>query len=878
MLVESLVWSDHACDNRRILLAQEATETMIPVRLEMKNFLPYRSPDPVRFDGIHLACLTGPNGAGKSSLLDAVTWALWGRARARRDEDLVHLGQADMHVQFDFRQEDTVYRVFRRRARGKRGMATLDLFVIREDDTPNLITEPSMKATQNRINELLRLDYDTFVHSAFLQQGKADAFTTRTPAERKKILSDILGLDRWAIYEERTKEILRGITERLRVYEITLQEIAQELAKRPQLNRELAEASIAYSEAQTALAAAEARERELAHVPGALQNADMNQKDRARRLREHQADMESVRATIARHQEQIKHYQEVITTREDIESGYAALQAARTANQSLSDKLLQLKGLDDERYTLQSQVDTARASLESDIRAQRQRLTELEQAATDRYATELEKVQAEVSALETREAERMVLDTQINDWREQRANLDGQLKSVTAEGQALRDRLARLQATDPEAATCPLCGQPLDATNRGLLIAQLEDEIESKREEYRQSTEEAANLVEQVKTGRSQLGEMDIELKRLPPLRERVGVLQTQMQTAQQAAERLIEAREALAALEAQLMAEAFAEAVREQLAALDARQAELGYDQGSHDDARQQLDSYRRYEELHTQLKIALEGLASAQENLTDAEARCERLEKAAQETQAEIDTLESEIAKLRLLEQEHLVREAEVQQQRTLERTAHGRVVSAEQALKSLDAQMERKEQLEERRAAALEKEALYGELQRAFSKKGIPAMIIETAIPELEISANDLLARMTDGRMHLRLTTQREKVSGGITETLDIEIADELGTRSYEMYSGGEAFRINFALRVALSQMLARRAGAHLRTLFIDEGFGTQDENGRTKLVEAINAIQEEFDLILVITHIDELRDSFPVHIVVDKTPNGSRIGIR
>ncbi len=154
----------------------------------------------------------------------------------------------------------------------------------------------------------------------------------------------------------------------------------------------------------------------------------------------------------------------------------------------------------------------------------------------------------------------------------------------------------------------------------------------------------------------------------------------------------------------------------------------------------------------------------------------------------------------------------------------------------------------------------------------------MIIETAIPELEAATNDLLGRMTDGRMALRLMTQKDKVTGGVAETLDIEIADELGTRSYETYSGGEAFRINFAIRVALSQMLTRRAGAQLRTLFIDEGFGTQDDSGRNKLIEAIRAIQDQFNLILVITHIDELRDSFPVHVVVEKTINGSRFAVR
>jgi exonuclease SbcC len=63
-----------------------------------------------------------------------------------------------------------------------------------------------------------------------------------------------------------------------------------------------------------------------------------------------------------------------------------------------------------------------------------------------------------------------------------------------------------------------------------------------------------------------------------------------------------------------------------------------------------------------------------------------------------------------------------------------------------------------------------------------------------------------------------------------------------------------------------------------LFIDEGFGTQDEEGRARLVEAITAVQNNFDLILVITHIDELRDSFPVHIMLEKTSDGSRISVR
>ena len=151
----------------------------------------------------------------------------------------------------------------------------------------------------------------------------------------------------------------------------------------------------------------------------------------------------------------------------------------------------------------------------------------------------------------------------------------------------------------------------------------------------------------------------------------------------------------------------------------------------------------------------------------------------------------------------------------------------------------------------------------------------MIIEAAIPEIEEGANSILARMTDGRMNIRFDTQREKITGGIKETLDIKISDELGTRDYATFSGGEAFRVNFAIRLALSRLLAYRAGAQLRTLIIDEGFRTQDTHGRERLVQALNAIQEDFDLILVITHIDELKDAFPVRIEVTKTPDGSVI---
>jgi DNA repair protein SbcC/Rad50 len=201
--------------------------------------------------------------------------------------------------------------------------------------------------------------------------------------------------------------------------------------------------------------------------------------------------------------------------------------------------------------------------------------------------------------------------------------------------------------------------------------------------------------------------------------------------------------------------------------------------------------------------------------------------------------------------------------------------KVVALTERLHLLD---EQEEGLREKRTelAALEREGgAYAELGRIFGKSGIQAMIIDNVLPELESSANALLHHMSDGAMQVQFATQAQGAKGDLLETLDIRIADASGTRPYEMFSGGEAFRVNFAIRIALSRLLAERAGAQLQMLVIDEGFGTQDGQGRERLIEAINCIAADFEKIVVITHIDELKDLFNVRLDVIKGRDGSRV---
>ncbi|RMF02172.1 MAG: SMC family ATPase, partial [Chloroflexi bacterium] len=200
---------------------------VIPIELKLRNFMTYRQAD-LPFHGIHLAALTGENGAGKSTLLDAITWAVWGKARARRDDELIRLGQTEMEVEFTFQLAENVYRIVRKRDASKRGRSNLS-FQVEDAGGWRTLTENSLRATEKKINQLLQLDYDTFINSAFLLQGRADEFTTKRPAERKKILSDILGLELYDQYAERAKKRANQKESEAKIIEADIQRIEQEL-------------------------------------------------------------------------------------------------------------------------------------------------------------------------------------------------------------------------------------------------------------------------------------------------------------------------------------------------------------------------------------------------------------------------------------------------------------------------------------------------------------------------------------------------------------------------------------------------------------------------------------------------------------------------
>ncbi len=157
-------------------------------------------------------------------------------------------------------------------------------------------------------------------------------------------------------------------------------------------------------------------------------------------------------------------------------------------------------------------------------------------------------------------------------------------------------------------------------------------------------------------------------------------------------------------------------------------------------------------------------------------------------------------------------------------------------------------------------------------------IPVLILEQAIPLLEQEANGILGKISPSGMRVTLTTQKAlKGRDGLAETLDILVRDVSGERPYESFSGGERARLDLALRVGLSKLLAHRAGARMETLIVDEAFAPLDAAGVEAVLECLPRLSEEFSLVLFITHDDTLKTSVGQQIVVSKNGNGSQVEV-
>ncbi len=843
---------------------------MIPIRLSLKDFLSYSDPDPLDFTTFDVGALTGDNGAGKSALLDAMTFAMFGAARGceggQNQDRLIRDGADETEVDFTFSLGGLEHRVVRRRTR--KGKGDLSFLVAGTEGWTNLAGE-TLRETDARIASVLRMDYRTFTASAFFVQGRSEDFLSRLkPDERKDVFVRLLDL---GVYEDLEDAARARSTEAGR----RRTEHAARIAALQSAPAEVAALSdeLKTTESDTARLN-ESVDSKAAEVENAQKGVgDLEKKEAVLRselesFAETERTLGDVGALFEAKQSQIVDIDKLLTRSEEVRERVE--EAASVREQEAQARTQQTKAAELDRRCV-----VIEQTLVAEEKAIRQRVDQstARSKQLEKDLETLETVQAQVEGLDESLTKREEIDESqrrnealLEEARQNGSDADAQLKTIKAQQSDIKDRQTLLASGG---AQCPVCGEPLDAAHRAQAKKKLQAEasglksqldsvkesLERARKEYKRCIEEGKRIKraqEEIASIAAQREALLARLERAPVVSEELSVLASQI------------------ALDVKALADAsFGLELRGELETVRAELAG-SYDAAAHAALRSRLEELQPFEELSGKIKQATVQRTLLDEEIGSLATRREELELTLAKRRKQIEGLQDGLGDLPVLRERRDELSGELEE---LRRAQTDRSSAAARLAERLEAASRNAADLETARAAEVEAAAdhrSYRRLTEAFGRGGIPDLIIDNALPELEEEANQILGALSDYEMSVHFAMRRETKTGKARDTFDVLVHHDGGVRDFAMFSGGEAFRIAFSVRLAMSKLLVRRAGARLETLVVDEGFGTQDPQGRERLVEALNLARREFSKVLVITHLDDLKDLFGSQIRVWKDP--------
>ncbi len=902
---------------------------MIPQILEIKNFLSYGEPTQrIDFKNYSLICLSGKNGHGKSALLDAITWCVWGQARkisgaAKADEGLLRLGQTRMMVSLEFLFNGRTYRVRRELANTySKPYAALDFEVYDSSSEKYLsLTDKTIRATQAKIENLIGLDYETFVNSAFIRQGQSNEFSKKSAKERKQILATILGLSKYDLLQQEALEHAKKLNEQKRILNSSQEQLCKDLTTEPEVISKITnqknELAIITQQLTSLQADLTAQENLLASCHVTKKAYEKLKQDISVQEEHYKQGIASLIKNV--HEWKKSHKLTLTQTdlvtithrRDELEARIKKMLANQQKGLSLQEELFRQKEMYQKMYSaVKVKYDKIINDLKIDVKQAELNLENItKQKASknldhQKLILTLNSVQTDLEKLEKQCVLHAAFDIDYATTKQQFEKRKAFYQSMVQQGNWLKSELGTIEhklstINQPNNPSCPLCEQLLTAKRKQYLATQL---VQEERKDTHQLTR-ISNLIKKLKE-----------------------ILVTQHETLQQYAQTAAKNAHDAAQLNSQR------ERVKEltqHVSHIQAEQAELSIKEkelivhliSTQKKLQEELAGY----EINISSDTGLMNLEAQIKTLEDERSNLNVHSTLLQKTQEELKNIQDSINQLgniqqtlnlqqerkqlihtqcmTLKNQKSMILQAQktciiyeaslkdeqiiIQRRDTINKSLLENNHIREQKLQllgSLEYECSRLSQLKEIHALNTTKiKALDDEIEDyqtiavALSKNGIQALLIEEAIPEIESEANRLLARLTDNQAQIFIESLRDLKNGGVRETLDIQISDASGIRPYEMYSGGEAFRVDFSLRIAIAKLLARRAGTALQTLIIDEGFGSQDEDGLAHIMDCLYAIQDDFAKIIIVSHLSEFKHNFPVHFIIEKSPTGSVVHV-
>jgi DNA repair protein SbcC/Rad50 len=760
-----------------------------------------------------LTGIIGPNGSGKSTLLESIAWALYGNSAARGTRDGIRNsraeGRAPVRVKLDFELAGHRYRVVR-------GLTSAECFL----DGGEAPIASTITGVTDLLQRRLGMSRAEFFHTYFTGQKELDVMASLGPADRARFLSRVLGYDRLS----GAQEIVR---DRRRALLAEINGLKQGMPDADAVWRMLAEA-----EARVAVARTRAAEADVARVATA---------ERLAAVAPRWADAQVERERVQQLQAELRVAEnEALSLARDAERLDRELEAIAAAQRERAPLLAELAPLPDLRAQLAVQDGLATAEARRQALVERltgsaeeeARLNERAQKLETAPALEQETQQQLATSRSTLVTAEQTLERERTSWVRDRQEAETRLEALRTQYTELvqqRDTLEGLGEDSP----CPTCGRPLGASYRSV-VDLLSEQIETVRIDgnyYRQRVEQLTRATEQIET---------LEEQRRTAQQE-VAAAERRLTRIQSAIVELNGLREQRDALTARL------EDTRRALAALP-----MGYDAGQHAALRA---SVARLADLETRA-ARLGGLVERDEHTQRERQRIVAAQELARQRVVALDgqrgTVDQSDAEFLAVRDAH---ERAADEARRAELEAVAATADAERARSEMEAaERGRRElaRLQERLEELERDKKLHDELDRALTD--LRTDLNFQLRPELAEIASGFLADLTDGRYNALEFDEDYTL---------VVLEDGLPK---PVISGGEEDLCNLVLRLAISQMIAERAGQAFSLLILDEVFGSLDDTRRGNVIELLRRLNDRFEQVIVITHIEQVREGMDRVLVV------------
>ena len=798
--------------------------------MELRNYRRFRDARIEFPDGV--VAIVGSNGSGKTTILEAVTWALFGNVSSvMRDnkEGVVSFGASpgeECSVVLEFDLGEDSYRLARS-MRGKNLVMDASLEV-----NGKLLAKGDTDVTKAIVAKL-GMDHQAFFVSVFTKQKDLNALANIGPADRKKLVLRMLRVDSLekvitAIGADanNAKKEADGVSASLRDADgndriVSLNEqgrlAADSLKKLIEgSSKLLADRKAAIEKSQMSKGQWEAEE-ERYRQDVALERKQTGARaglqamhESLGKLEKEIADLRALRESLPGLESKEKEYQEARTAAE----GHAALREAFLRRQRQEEELNAKKG----------ELETLRAEEEQAVK--------------------------EMSGLPDIETSLTTVDANLSETRELISSISAQARVAESEAARLRLELERSKRKAEEIvmlgeeSNCPTCQRRMGA--------QYTDLLRRYREEQK-ALEEGAALQDDIRKG--QLEQRTRAEQRRDALEARRSKLLSQSRLKASLDERARKAQQSLSL-------------TREKVDALQKGLDSLGpvaYDAAAHDAAKRKVSDLEASHLALNRAMTKMERLPLAMEEKDRMAIAVASEEEALRAASQERRALGFEMKTLLLKKKEH------EEARQTEERLAQD-VIRAEGEQRRLASEIDslRKQTAELERSrlkyvSLMKEQEVLNRLSQVM--KGFKENVISRIVPTLSDTSSDLLSQLTEG-----------KYSGmRLDENYQMWLYDQGEEFRLERFSGGEVDLANLCLRLAISRMIMERSGNQMNFLVLDEIFGSQDQSRKRSILETLGQLQKQFRQILLITHIDDVKDNVSAVLRVQEKEDGSSTAV-